>query len=92
MPGYFVEALTVQQGIPKIAHRFGAIAQLGERLRGTQEVGGSIPPGSTIFSDHFYRGHRAASIPAKPLRTGVHFGPAKASILVLLAGLERETL
>jgi hypothetical protein len=27
---------------------FGAIAQLGERLRGTQEVGGSIPPSSTI--------------------------------------------
>ncbi len=25
----------------------GAIAQLGERLRGTQEVGGSIPPSST---------------------------------------------
>ncbi len=24
----------------------GAIAQLGERLRGTQEVGGSIPPSS----------------------------------------------
>ena len=24
----------------------GAIAQLGERLRGTQEVGGSSPPGS----------------------------------------------
>ncbi len=27
----------------------GAIAQLGERLHGMQEVGGSIPPGSTIF-------------------------------------------
>jgi hypothetical protein len=27
----------------------GAIAQLGERLRGTQEVGGSSPPGSTLF-------------------------------------------
>ena len=26
---------------------FGAIAQLGERLPCTQEVGGSIPPGST---------------------------------------------
>ena len=25
----------------------GAIAQMGERLRGTQEVGGSIPPSST---------------------------------------------
>ena len=28
----------------------GAIAQLGERLPCTQEVGGSIPPGSTILS------------------------------------------
>ncbi len=27
--------------------RFGAIAQLGERLHGMQEVGGSIPPSST---------------------------------------------
>ena len=27
---------------------YGAIAQLGERLNGIQEVGGSIPPGSTI--------------------------------------------
>ena len=30
--------------------RIGAIAQLGERLHGMQEVGGSIPPGSTSFS------------------------------------------
>ena len=29
-------------------YNIGAIAQLGERLRGTQEVGGSIPPSSTI--------------------------------------------
>jgi hypothetical protein len=28
---------------------FGAIAQLGERLHGMQEVGGSIPPGSTTL-------------------------------------------
>jgi len=28
---------------------YGAIAQLGERLPCTQEVGGSIPPGSTTF-------------------------------------------
>lgn len=26
----------------------GVIAQLGERLHGMQEVGGSIPPSSTI--------------------------------------------
>ena len=29
-------------------HVFGVIAQLGERLHGMQEVGGSIPPSSTI--------------------------------------------
>ena len=27
----------------------GAIAQLGERVNGIHEVGGSIPPGSTRF-------------------------------------------
>ena len=32
---------------PHGASDFGAIAQLGERLHGMQEVGGSIPPGST---------------------------------------------
>ena len=37
----------------------GAIAQLGERLPCTQEVGGSIPPGSTIL-DQF-----TASSPGK---------------------------
>jgi hypothetical protein len=29
----------------------GAIAQLGERNTGSVEVGGSIPPGSTIFME-----------------------------------------
>ena len=33
-----------------IAKLNGAIAQLGERLPCTQEVGSSILPGSTIFS------------------------------------------
>ena len=33
--------------------RQGAIAQLGERLNGIQEVGGSIPPGSTKNSQSF---------------------------------------
>src|SRR5271167_1309501 len=32
---------------PDTACRDGAIAQLGERLNGIQEVGGSTPPGST---------------------------------------------
>ena len=33
----------------RISFRHGAIAQLGERLHGMQEVGGSIPPSSTKF-------------------------------------------
>ena len=38
---------------------FGAIAQLGERLHGMQEVGGSIPPGSTTLrpSGYAWRSH-----------------------------------
>ena len=31
----------------KVWKKDGVIAQLGERLHGMQEVGGSIPPGST---------------------------------------------
>ena len=34
---------------------FGAIAQLGERLNGIQEVRGSIPRSSTIIELKFYR-------------------------------------
>ena len=40
----FVAALTYLPGLFS-----GAIAQLGERLHGMQEVGGSIPPSSTKF-------------------------------------------
>ncbi len=37
----------------------GAIAQLGERRNGIAEVGGSIPPGSTITLSHdCYSGYR----------------------------------
>ena len=32
----------------------GAVAQLGERLNGIQEVVGSIPIGSTIKSNHLH--------------------------------------
>ena len=35
------------RGFPDPRIPFGAIAQLGERLNGIQEVGGSTPPGST---------------------------------------------
>ena len=33
--------------VRKVRGSVGAIAQLGERLHGMQEVGGSIPPSST---------------------------------------------
>lgn len=44
-----MSALSIRRGsLPARLHgRFGAIAQLVERLNGIQEVGGSIPPGST---------------------------------------------
>ena len=36
--------------VPNTRRRDGAIAQLGERLHGMQEVSGSIPLGSTTFA------------------------------------------
>src|SRR3984957_934332 len=39
---------------PRRAESYGAIAQLGERLHGMQEVGGSIPPGSTTLRPSGY--------------------------------------
>jgi len=40
--------------------RRGAIAQLGERLHGMQEVAGSIPAGSTNFRKNFGRRIKAS--------------------------------
>ena len=40
-------AISATQSEDKKDKQKGAIAQLGERLPCTQEVGGSIPPGST---------------------------------------------
>src|SRR5579885_2320721 len=54
----------------------GAIAQLGERLHGMQEVGGSIPPGSTTRE-------AAAEAAARP-----HYRPP--AILKAWSGLLRE--
>ena len=58
-----------ERPISKFLKWFGAIAQLGERLHGMQEVGGSIPPGSTIsdlISDKWIAG--LALIGAGPVR------------------------
>ena len=41
-----------------VAALLGAIAQLGERLHGMQEVGGSIPPGSTTDLPRINHGSR----------------------------------
>jgi hypothetical protein len=52
-------ALTVLEPLRNFAPSRGAIAQLGERLHGMQEVGGSIPPGSTSsLVGYFRRPHR----------------------------------
>ena len=40
---------------------YGAIAQLGERLLCTQEVGGSIPPGSTTFHGDLLHEHESSN-------------------------------
>lgn len=44
-----VGALHIMRPVHTILCRYGAIAQLGERLHGMQEVSGSIPLSSTIF-------------------------------------------
>ena len=41
----------------------GVIAQLGERLHGMQEVGGSIPPGSTNSFKDLAVSAEAAKVP-----------------------------
>ncbi len=45
--GARIGALTALSSVRKVRNSVGAIAQLGERLHGMQEVGGSIPPSST---------------------------------------------
>src|ERR1700727_699818 len=59
----------------------GAIAQLGERLHGMQEVGGSIPPGSTTLrpSGYAWRSHAGARR-AKRARAS-HLGRRRAAWL-----------
>jgi hypothetical protein len=45
----------------------GVIAQLVERLHGMQEVGGSIPPGSTNLFKGLTGGAEAAKVPVVEL-------------------------
>ncbi len=45
-------ALHIMRPVHTIQCRYGAIAQLGERLHGMQEVSGSIPLSSTKSSSH----------------------------------------
>ncbi len=51
---------------------FGAIAQLGERLHGMQEVGGSIPPGSTTLRPSGYAWRSHARPKGKACRAEAH--------------------
>ena len=44
------DARLLQSGDSSFAQCCGAIAQLGERVTGSHEVGGSIPPSSTNYS------------------------------------------
>lgn len=39
---------------------FGDVAQLGEHLRGTQKVGGSNPPISTLLDDSMWPSGKAS--------------------------------
>ena len=71
--------LTDSETAPTIS-RFparGAIAQLGERLHGMQEVGGSIPPGSTKFKfpAHRPRRKRRNGFTASPSSRGLGHYP-----------------
>ncbi len=50
-------AATSEVPDPTALHWYGALAQLGERLHGMQEVSGSIPLGSTNFSADGIAGH-----------------------------------
>jgi hypothetical protein len=65
----------------------GAIAQLGERLHGMQEVGGSIPPGSTTLrpsgfawrSHEMHEGRSVVPGVARRAKTGfIRFAPFSA--------------
>jgi hypothetical protein len=55
-------------GSPSHRHMFGlgVIAQLVERLHGMQEVGGSIPPGSTNLFKDLAGGACVAKLPQQP--------------------------
>jgi hypothetical protein len=51
-----------------LSGRFGAIAQLGERFNGIEEVVGSIPSGSTTY--HWY--HCSLCISMMTIPVGAH--------------------
>src|SRR5438045_5952126 len=53
---------------------YGAIAQLGERLHGMQEVGGSIPPGSTTLRPSGYAWRSRAMAEGRSVPGEAHLG------------------
>ena len=54
--------LTKTRAVAFVTLGFGALAQLGERLHGMQEVSGSIPLGSTIFLKLHYNNEKVLNI------------------------------
>ena len=73
--------------IRRLQQGYGAIAQLGERLHGMQEVGGSIPPGSTslrCFASYgsashgpVYRSENKRNLPRRSPKGGPGLGKPK---------------
>src|SRR5476649_2103668 len=81
----------VGRHLPIRGGRDGAIAQLGERVVRNDEVGGSIPPGSTTLrpSGYAWHGHAQSegrSVPGIARRATTGFDP----ILHLNLGTQKE--
>ena len=73
-PSKFVRALRAQR-LESPQHLGGAVAQLGERLTGSQEVDGSIPFSSTILRARRLLGRRKpSSMSSIPLPSAPHDG------------------
>src|SRR5205807_10139336 len=80
----------------RVSRPLGAIAQLGERLVRNEEVGGSIPPGSTsaplVLTPHTHQHAPRPPCSRTPLRLHVsrsNGGPSMRAILdVILLALQ----
>src|SRR5260221_7024984 len=82
-----VNGATAGRRLNLYSGHLGAIAQLGERIVRNDEVGGSIPPGSTslrrlrqlrLGKPQRSEGCRGEARRAKPGSNGIHISPASA--------------